>query len=177
LHHKAGKKAATAFLRNLIAAVPYRLHIVLTPSQRLQTNACRAMDDGIQFTNHDRHIYAFEHIFDRVCREHQIEHRLTKIKHPWTNGQIERIPLTVCRQTVAGQRNRTIKDATVKRFHYDDHDQLRNHMANFISAYNFGRKLKTLKGLTPYEFICKCWTSQPERFTLNLIHQMPGLNT
>jgi hypothetical protein len=33
---------------------------------------------GIQFTNHDRHIYAFEHIFDRVCREHQIEHRLTK---------------------------------------------------------------------------------------------------
>jgi hypothetical protein len=118
---------------------------------------------GIQFTNHDRHIYAFEHIFDRVCREHEIDHRLTKIKHPWTNGQVERM-------------NRTIKEATVKRFHYDDHDQLRNHMANFISAYNFGRRLKTLKGLTPYEFICKRWTIEPERFTLNPIHQMPGLN-
>ena len=144
--------------------MPYRIHIVLT-------------DNGIQFTNHERHINAFEHIFDRVCGEHHIEHRLTKIKHPWTNGQVERIPLTVCRQTAAGQRNRTIKDATVKRFHYDDHDQLRQHLANFISAYNFGRRLKTLKGLTPYEFICKQWTIEPERFTLNPIHQMPGLNT
>ncbi len=151
LHQKAGKMAAAAFLRNLIAAVPYRLHIVLT-------------DNGIQFTNHERHIYAFEHIFDRVCREYQIEHRLTKIKHPWTNGQVERM-------------NRTIKEATVKRFHYDDHDQLRNHLANFISAYNFGRRLKTLKGLTPYEFISKQWTIEPERFTLNPIQQMPGLNT
>lgn len=31
--------------------------------------------------------------------------------------------------------------------------------------------------LTPYEFICKCWTSEPERFTLDPIHQMPGLNS
>jgi Integrase core domain len=72
--------------------------------------------------------------------------------------------------------NRTIKEATVKRFHYDDHDQLRGHLADFISAYNFGRRLKTLKGLAPCEFICKCWTSQPERFILNPLHQMPGLN-
>ncbi|MGE0626438.1 MAG: IS481 family transposase, partial [Hyphomicrobiaceae bacterium] len=41
----------------------------------------------------------------------------------------------------------------------------------------FGRRLKTLKGLTPYEAICKQWTSEPERFRLNPIHQMPGLNT
>ena len=190
LHQKAGKVAAAAFLRNLIAAVPYRLHIVLTPSRRLRANACRATDNGIQFTNHERHIYAFEHIFDRVCREHHIEHRLTKIRHPlsvfagkhlpgnaWTNGQVERIPLTVCKQPVAGQRNRTIKDATVKRFHYDDHDQLRQHLANFISACNCGRRLKTLKGFTPFEFICKQRTIEPERFTLNPIHQMPGLNT
>jgi transposase InsO family protein len=164
LHQKAGKMAAAAFLRNLIAAVPYRLHIVLT-------------DNGIQFTNHDRHIYAFEHIFDRVCREHQIEHRLTRIKHPWTNGQVERMNRTI-KEGEAGQK--TIRGIVfprnVKRFHYDDHDQLRNHLANFISAYNFGRRLKTLKGLTTYEFICKYWTSELQRFTLNPIHQMPGLN-
>ena len=52
----------------------------------------------------------------------------------------------------------------------------RPRMADFIRAYNFGRRLKTLKGLTPYEFICKCWTSEPERFILNPLHQMPGLN-
>jgi hypothetical protein len=37
--------------------------------------------------------------------------------------------------------------------------------------------LKTLKGLTPYEFICKCWTNEPDRFNLDPVHQMPGLNT
>ncbi len=73
--------------------------------------------------------------------------------------------------------NRTIKDATVKRFYHESHDQLRRHLADFVSAYNFGRRLKTLKGLTPYEFICKAWADQPEPFTLNPLQQMPGLNS
>jgi Integrase core domain len=72
--------------------------------------------------------------------------------------------------------NRTIKDATVKRFHYDTHGELRNHLADFVSAYNFAKRLKTLKGLTPYEYICRTWTKEPERFTLNPLQQMPGLN-
>jgi hypothetical protein len=42
--------------------------------------------------------------------------------------------------------NRTIKDATVKRFHYENHDQLRQHLADFVAAYNFARRLKTLRG-------------------------------
>jgi hypothetical protein len=33
-----------------------------------------------------------------------------------------------------------------------------------------------LNGLTPYEYICKISTSEPERFILNPIHQMPGPN-
>lgn len=56
--------------------------------------------------------------------------------------------------------NRNIKDATVKRFHYDDQAQLRSHLANFIDAYNFGQQLKTLKGHTPHEFIRKPWDSR-----------------
>ena len=42
--------------------------------------------------------------------------------------------------------NRTIKDATVKRFHYETRD----HLDTFVAAYNFGRRLKTFKGLTLY---------------------------
>jgi hypothetical protein len=61
--------------------------------------------------------------------------------------------------------NRTIKEATVQRYHYDDHHQLRRHLDDFVAAYNFGRRLKTLKGLTPYEFICKAWQNEPDRFT------------
>jgi len=113
------------------------------------------------------------HMFDMRCREHDIEHRFTKVKHPWSNGQS--LPSGLTRWVE--RMNRTIKDATVKRFHYDSHDQLRRHLQDFIDAYNFGRRLKTLKGLTPYAFICKQCIIEPERFTLNPIHQMPGLNT
>ena len=104
------------------------------------------------------------HAFEYACATNDIEHRTTKAKHPWTNGQVERM-------------NRTINDATVKRFHYDDHDQLRRRLADFVSAYNFARRLKTLKGLTPYEGICKEWPAKPERFMLNPLHNMPGLNS
>ena len=49
--------------------------------------------------------------------------------------------------------NRTIKEATVKRCHYDSHDQRRQYFGDFVAAYNFARRLKTLKCLTPYEVI------------------------
>lgn len=63
------------------------------------------------------------------------------------------------------------------RFHYDSHDQLRIHLADFMATFKFAPRLKTLGGLTPYEYICKIWTSKPDRFILDPILQMPGLNT
>lgn len=165
LHQKATTRVSGDFLRHLIEAVPYRIHTVLT-------------DNGIQFTAPGAGGSAVPlivealakgelfraHAFELACAKAGIDHRTTKPKHPWTNGQVERM-------------NRTIKDATVKRFHYDNHEQLRHHLADFVSAYNFGRRLKTLKGLTPYEFICKRWTIEPQRFILNPLQKMPGLNT
>ncbi|MFC0389713.1 integrase core domain-containing protein, partial [Muricoccus vinaceus] len=103
------------------------------------------------------------HAFEFACAELNVEHRLTKPRHPWTNGQVERM-------------NRTIKDATVRRFHYESHNQLRQHLADFIAAYNFARRLKTLRGLTPYEAICKAWTEEPSRFIHDPHHQIPGPN-
>ena len=164
LHEKATTRIAGDFLRALVKAVPYRIHTVLT-------------DNGLHFTDprspgsavHEikRAMAAGEpfraRAFDYACAQLDIEHRLTKPKHPWTNGQVERM-------------NRTIKDATVKRFHYEEHDHLRRHLADFVDAYNFARRLKTLKGLTPYEAICKAWTNDAKRFSLDPLHQMPGLN-
>ena len=72
--------------------------------------------------------------------------------------------------------NRTIKDATVKRSCYETHEQLRAHLRDFVDAYNFARRLKTLRGLTPYEFICNAWTSQRHRFKINPLQQTPGRN-
>ena len=57
--------------------------------------------------------------------------------------------------------NRTIKDATVKRYHYGSHDELRQHLQLFVDAYNYGRRLKTLRGLTPYEPSAKPGPNSP----------------
>ncbi len=105
---------AAQILRNLIAAVPYTIHTDLT-------------ENGIQFTNRKQDQFAFEHIFSRVCRENGIDQRLTKVNHPWTKGQVERM-------------NRTIKEATVKRYHYDTHSQLETHLTDFIAAYNYAHR-------------------------------------
>ena len=80
--------------------------------------------------------------FGMICGANGIAHHLTQPNHPWTNGQVERM-------------RRTIRDATGKQYHSDNHDQLR----------------------TPYEYICKIRTSEPERFLLNPIHHMPGLKS
>jgi hypothetical protein len=73
--------------------------------------------------------------------------------------------------------NRTLKEATVKRYCYETHDQLKTRLGDFVTAYNFARRLNTLKGLTPYEYICKIWTKEARRFILDPIHQMPGRNS
>src|SRR4051794_30221086 len=164
LHEKATRRIAGDFLRHLIAAVPYRVHTVLT-------------DNGTHFTTPGNTASAAPlikeaiargelfraHAFELACAQNDVDHRLTKPRHPRTNGQVERM-------------NRTIKDATVRRYYYESHDQLRQHLSEFVAASNFARRLKTLKGLTPYEFICKRWTIEPERFRLDPLHQMPGLN-
>ena len=145
-----------AALAALIKAVPYKIHTVLT-------------DNGIQFGDSIQHRsgptarYRL-HMFDRICREHGIEHRFTKPNHPWTNGQVERM-------------NRSLKEATVRRYHYDTHRQLEEHLAAFLNAYNFAKRLKTLRGLTPYQAICKAWTDQPDRFRFDPTHLTSGLNT
>ena len=165
LHAKATTRVAADFLHALVKAVPYKIHTVLT-------------DNGTHFTDPRGETWSpaeikqmierkepfRAHAFEYACALADIDHRLTKPKHPWTNGQVERM-------------NRTIKEATVRRFHYDTADQLRSHLADLVTAYNFAKRLKTLKGLTPYEFICKAWTKEPKRFTLNPLQQMPGLNT
>src|ERR671912_1060109 len=76
LVESAGKMEAAQFLRELVEAVPYRIHTVLT-------------DNGIQFTARKQDIWDGRHVFGRVCDEHGIEHRLTKVNHPWTTDEVE----------------------------------------------------------------------------------------
>jgi transposase InsO family protein len=84
IHNKRDAKTARGFLARFLKAFPYRVHTILT-------------DNGSEFT--DRFGAARwlkhpkptgRHPFDRLCRKHGIEHRLTKPYKPQTNGRAER---------------------------------------------------------------------------------------
>ncbi len=81
LVEKANRATASAFLVALIAAVPYKIHTILT-------------DNGIQFRFPPRYADGptaryITHMFAMRCRENGIEHRFTKINHPWTTDEVE----------------------------------------------------------------------------------------
>ena len=118
-------------------------------------------DNGIQFRNLPQHAHLGRHPIGQLCDEWGIEQRFTKPAHPWTNGQVERM-------------NRTVKEATIKRFHYETADQLNTHLQPFLQAYNFAKRLKRLHGLTPYEFICAEWRKNPGIFIRDPTHHPPG---
>src|SRR5205823_2502551 len=95
LHERATPRIAADFLRRLIERVPYTIHTVLT-------------DNGFQFTpphggwtvaEIQQRLAAHQpfraHAFDFACAQLRIEHRLTNFKHPWTNGQVERMNRTI----------------------------------------------------------------------------------
>jgi transposase InsO family protein len=152
VHPSANATIAAQFMKNLVFAVPYKIHHILT-------------DNGIQFTYR---LLAKPpkdkiHPFDAVCQEYNIGHRLTQFRHPWTNGQAERM-------------NRTLKEATVKQYHYDTMTQLKQHLHDFLNAYNYAKKLKSLRFLTPMEKILLEWKNKPKLFHANPNHYSMGLN-
>jgi len=164
LHERVSRRTAADFLRRLIEAVPYQVHTVLTDNGTHFTNPGSkgsaapeiraALASGVLFRAHS---------FELACAQNHIDHRLTKPCHPWTNSQVERM-------------NRTLKVATVRSYHYETHAQLRDHLAAFVGAYNFAKRLKTLRGLTPFQAICSVWTEEPQRFRLSPDHLTSGLN-
>lgn len=98
LHVSKQPEAAVAVLHNDV--LPFYRNLDLPVGAVLT-------DNGIQFADQPRNrntAYSRQMRFDMICEANGIEHRLTKPNHPWTNGQVERM-------------NRTIKEATVKRFH------------------------------------------------------------
>ncbi len=80
----------------MLKDVPYQVHTILT-------------DNGIQLAEQPRNrntICSRQMHFDMIYKSNGIEHRLTTPDRPKTNGQVERM-------------NCTIKEATLKRLHYD----------------------------------------------------------
>jgi Integrase core domain len=105
LHEKVTRRTAADFLRRLIEAVPYRVHTVLT-------------DNGTHFTDPAGETWSpaeikkmiaqrrlfHAHAFEYACALNDIDHRLTKPKHPWTTDEIDKRLLR--RRAIFGMRER-----------------------------------------------------------------------
>ena len=89
VHEKATQRIAAGFLNALIQAVPYQIHTVLTgngvhfttPGNRCSAAAeiRRALEQGEIFR---------AHAFEFACAKADIDHRLTKPKHPWQSAKL-----------------------------------------------------------------------------------------
>jgi hypothetical protein len=121
----------------------------------------RPTDNGVQFfhqpskRNGPTARYG-SHMFNLRCRQNGIEHRLAKPNHP-------------CSLEDQQGRHRT-------RYHHENRAQLEAHLADFLDAYNFAKRLQPLNGLTPHEYVCAVWTNEPDRFTFNPTHLTSRLN-
>lgn len=51
--------------------------------------------------------------------------------------------------------NGSLKEATVWRYDYDAYCQFEERLASFTDAYNFAKRLRTLRRLTSYGMICR----------------------
>ena len=97
LHEKVSRRTAADFLRRLVAAVPYKVHTVLTDNREaIPRRDVSEADRGTHFTTSgnagsaDPDIKAaieagepfWAHAFEYACARCDIDHRLTKPKHP-----------------------------------------------------------------------------------------------
>ena len=83
-------------------------------------------------------------------------------RQPKKNGRLERM-------------SRIIKSAVTYRYFYSSNLQLRQHLNSFLNI--FTKRLKTLNGKTPYEFILSFWTKEATRFIIKPIHHIMKPNS
>jgi hypothetical protein len=91
LHERVTRKTAADFLRRLIAAVPYKVHTILTDNGTHFTtpgNTSSAAPDIKAALDAAEPVWA--HAFEYACALNDVDHRLTKPKHPWTTDVIDK---------------------------------------------------------------------------------------
>ena len=139
IHPKRDAETAAGFLKNFLADFPHPVHTILT-------------DNGSEFTDrfavdmkrkpHDRP--SGRHLFDRLCSEHKIEHRLTRPYRPQTNGMVERF-----NRRIADAIGRQPKRGTAHRM-FASHAERNAFLIGFVGDYNRTR-LKCLGYLAPLQ--------------------------
>jgi len=142
--------AARSFLNALHKAAPFKIRTLLT-------------DNGREFT--DRAFGRREkdasgaHEFDALCQALGIEHRLTRPKHPQTNGMVERFNGRLAQ--------------LLKSHRFDSALDLQTTLHRFVWLYNEHLPQRALDLNTPIQALKKWQAAHPKLFSKRVVNH-PG---
>lgn len=124
-------------------------------------------DNGSQFTDRftaggKKKEPSGSHVFDRLCKQLGIEHRLIPPRHPQTNGMVERF-------------NGRISDI-VNQTRFGSRAELESTLRNYVKIYNHSIPQRALKHQTPIQALKDWQAKRPELFRKRVYNQA-GLDT
>ena len=91
LRETVSRRDAADFLRRLIEAVPYKVHTVLTDNGTHFTDPTGNSWSPVEIREMIAEQKLFRaHAFEYACATNDVDHRLTKPKHPWTTDVIDK---------------------------------------------------------------------------------------
>jgi len=123
--------------KSALCACDFLMHVV---NNRQEVSITAVLtDNGTEFTTHHA---SKDHGYERLLKKLSIQHRLTKVRHPWTNGACERFNRTILEEFYQVAFRSKIY-ATV--------DELNDDLNTFIDYYNHHRTHhgKRTKGKVP----------------------------
>jgi transposase InsO family protein len=145
IYANQSQESSEDFLERVVTNCPVKIRKILT-------------DNGTQFT--DRFTSKEkqplgEHVFDKACKKHDIEHRLIPPRHPQTNGMVERF-------------NGRISEV-LKQTRFTCAAELESTLLAYVVIYNNHIPQKALKHLSPIQVMQNWQQNKPEIFT-SLVH-------
>lgn len=150
IKHSKSARSARAFLNEVIAAAPYHIHTLLTDNDK-------AFTDRITVTGPRQP--TGNHLFDQICAEHNIDHRLIPVRRPQTNGMVERF------------NGRISEVLATTRFH--SKDDLAQTLRRYVYLYNHHIPQQALHHQSPIQALKQWQFKQPELFHKKVINH-PG---
>jgi IS30 family transposase len=145
-------KSAKAFLNKVIKAAPFKVSKILTHNGKEFTD---------RFSTAGEREATGDHLFDQACQSAAIEHRLTKPKHPQTNGMVERF-------------NGRIADI-LKTTRFDSSADLKQTLENYLDVYNHHIPQKALGHITPVQALKQWQKERPDLF-VKQVYKHSGLD-
>ena len=138
---------ASEFLKFVTERFPFKIKKVLT-------------DNGKEFTNK---VFGYNasnktHEFDELCISLGIEHRLTKVRRPQTNGMVERF-------------NGRIADI-LRTHHFQSGKELEHTLMRYVELYNNDLPQANLDCRNPCQVMCEWYEKEPQFFSKD-VHNRP----